>query len=219
MVGSSISVIPLAVLVFAGADISWLWRGALAWGIAFVVKLPLVAGVAVLTSKSPGWLQALAAGVASSASELGIALIALARAEAMPPLVDIFLFAAAAGSAEALALLAWSRLVAPAQADKERWLERGATSWVVRHVFVLERSIAWAGHFGSRSLIALALVRQMPWLGVVAATTFTLTDAAAAYGHGIQVDWFAPPTLKRYARLAIILVGIELAVLVGYLLI
>lgn len=212
------AVVPLALLLAAGADGAWLKLGALAWIIALAVKLPVMAALGIGASAAPAWVMGLLSGFGSSATELGIALLALARSEATPALPDILLFAAAAGSVEALAVLGWSLLVPTAAADVARWLESAAASKVVRHQFVLERSIAWFGHLGSRSLVALAFLHQVPWLGAVAVLTFALTDGVAAYEQQRGADWFAAANLKRYFRLATIMVCVELAVLVCYLL-
>ena len=183
---------------------------------AVAVKLPIMAVLAVVMTAAPAWLYGLLAGAASATSELGIALVALLRAQSTPTLLDTFLFASAAGSVEALALLIWSWLVPTRPADSARWLAVASTSRLVRHQFVVERTVAWLGHLGSRSLLTLAFVRHMPWLGAIAAVTFALTDGVAAYEHQRHTDWFAAASLKRYYSLAIGVAGIELVVLVGY---
>ena len=213
-----LAIVPPTLLLSAGADVAWLRLGILAWVVAVVVKLPIMALLAVVMAAAPAWLYGLVAGAFSATSELGIALIALARTQATPSLLDTLLFALAAGSVEALTLLIWSRLVPTRPADVARWLAVASTSRLVRHQFVVERTVAWLGHLGSRSLLTLGFVRHVPWLGVVAAVTFALTDGVAAYEHQRHSDWFADAILKRYFGLAIGLAGVELVVLLGYLL-
>lgn len=213
-----LAIVPLTLLLSAGADVAWLRLGILAWVVAVVVKLPIMALLAVVMAAAPAWLYGLAAGALSATSELGIALVALARTQATPSLLDTLLFASAAGSVEALALLIWSWLVPTRPADVARWLAVASTSRLVRHQFVVERTVAWLGHLGSRSLLTLGFVRHVPWLGAIAAVTFALTDGVAAYEHQRHSDWFAAASLKRYYSLAIGVAGAELVVLVGYLL-
>lgn len=213
-----LALVPVTVFLTAGADLLWLRLGVLVWIVAVVVKLPIMALIAMVMADVPPWLYGLLAGVISATSELGIALIALARTQATPTLLDILLFASAAGSVEALVLLVWSWLVPARPADAARWLAIASTSGLVRHQFAVERTVAWLGHLGSRSLLTLGFVRHVPWLGAVAAVTFALTDGVAAYEHQRHSDWFAAATLKRYFALAIGLVALELVVLLGYLL-
>ena len=213
-----LAAVPPTLLLAAGADVAWLRLGAIAWLVAVAVKLPLMAVLSIATTTASPWAYGLLAGLCSTATELGVALIALMRTHAMPTLLDSFLFAAAAGSVEALLLLAWSWLVPTRAADTARWLASASASRLVRHQFVVERTVAWLGHFGSRSLLALAFVRHVPWLGAVAALTFALTDGVAAYENQRHTDWFAAASLKRYFGIAIGLLVVELAVLGGYLL-
>jgi hypothetical protein len=100
-----LAIVPPALLLTAGAGVGWLRLGVLAWVVAVVVKLPIMALLAVVMAVAPAWLYGLVAGVFSATSELGIALIALVRTQATPTLLDTFLFASSAGSVEALALL------------------------------------------------------------------------------------------------------------------
>lgn len=208
---------PIALLLVLGARLEWSLRGAIAWGVAFVAKLPPMAGLGFVGSRLPAWLYGVLAGSISAAIELGFALLALARAPIVPTLADIFLFAAAAGSIEALAIIGWSLLVPTPNADVTRWLAAAQRSRIVRHQFALERSVAWFGHLGSRSLVALAFVREVPALALVAFITFAVTDGLAAYEHQRQADWFSPATLVRYFRVALAGVVLELVIVTGYL--
>lgn len=214
----ALAVVPLAPLLAAGADVTWLQLGVLSWLIALAVKLPLMAALAVMAARAPAWMYGTLAGLCSAGAELGVVLLVLARTVAAPTTLDILLFASSAGSVEALGLLVWSWLIPTRPADIARWLPSAEESRLVRHQFVVERVVAWFGHLGSRSLLALAFVRQVPWLGAVAALTFAATDGVAAYEQQRHADWFAASTLKRYFRIAITLVGIELVVLAGFLL-
>jgi hypothetical protein len=88
---------------------------------------------------------------------------------------------------------------------------------LIRHQFLVERSVAWFGHLGSRSLLALAVAQQAPLLAGVAFLTFAVTDGLAAFEDKRGADWLAPETLTRYFRVAVAAVGLELAVLAGFL--
>jgi hypothetical protein len=101
----------------------------------------------------------------------------------------------------------------PHNEDVERWKVAARSSRIMRHQFLIERSIAWLGHFGSRSLVALAVVARIPLLATVALLTFAITDGFAAYEHRRQVDWFSAAVIVRYFRVAAIVLSVELAVL------
>jgi hypothetical protein len=197
--------------------LDWLWRGALSWVVALIAKLALMVPLGLAGAAIPAWLYGFFAGVISAASELGLAWLALARAASDPGLFDVLLFAAAAGSIEALALVMWTILVRTPNAEKLRWLEAASVSPLVKHQFLVERSIAWFGHLGSRSLLALAVVHQVPALGLVAFVTFAVTDGMAAFESQRGADWLSPPVLARYFRVALLVVALELAVLIGCL--
>lgn len=207
---------PLAALLLLGARIEWLWRGALAWVLALIAKLALMATLGMGASSVPAWLYGVFAGLISASTELGFAWLALTRAATFPSAVDILLFAVAAASLEALALLAWTLLVRTPNADVARWREAANVSLIVRHQFLWERSVAWFGHLASRSLLALAVVHQVPTLAVVAFLTFALTDGLAAFETQRGADWFSAAVLRRYFGVAAAIVLLELAVLVGY---
>ncbi len=210
-----LSVLPLVVLCAAGAGTQWLAAGAVAWAIAVAVKIPLLTGLQMVPA--PAWLHGLLAGILSSTAELGIALLALTRSRDIPSVLDLLLFAGAAGSVEALVVLGWGAAARTPPELVARWTNGAATSRVIRHQVLLERAVAWGGHLGSRSLVGLAFVRQLPVLGLLAAMTFAATDGVAAYWHERGVDWSAPEVLTRYLKFALVLVLLELAVLAGYL--
>ena len=210
-----LAILPIVGLLGAGADARWLGLGASSWIVAVATKIPVMAGLARIVA--PAWIHGVLAGLASALLELGIALGALALASPAPSLPDILLFAVAAGSTEALIVLGVGAFVRSPPDVVATWTLAATRSPVIRHQVAVERSIAWLGHLGSRSLIALAFVRHVPALGFVAVATFAATDGLAAYLQLRNVDWFAEGILARYLAWAFCMVVIELVVLGLYL--
>jgi hypothetical protein len=81
------------------------------------------------------------------------------------------------------------------------WARR-PVSCLLRHQFVIERSLAWLGHLGSRSLVTFAWVWSVPLLGAVAFATFAVTDGLAGSSEARDVDRLAPGVLGRHFRVA-----------------
>lgn len=214
-----LAIAPIAGLLLVGADAAWMWKGALAWLLSLAAKLPLMVLVGMATMRAPAWLQASVAGVGSAACELGIVLIVLASAASVPNATETILFATAAGSVEAIGVFLWSLAARPPADQVNRWLAEATTSRLVRHQFIVERTIAWLGQLGSRALITFAFVGTAPLLGVIAVTTFSATDGLVAWEERRGADWLRNDTLARYCRTAAWLVMIELAALSVWLLI
>nr|WP_276611262.1 phosphatidylglycerophosphatase A [Thioalkalivibrio sp. XN8] len=202
--------LPLGIIAFGGAAPAWLGYGALAWLAGLAVKLPLAAVTGVLLAqRSPG-LQAGMLGMVSGLSELGIAVAILFWVGGDLSVADVLLYATAAGSMETLALGAWSLLVRPDADTVRRWRQVAERSAWVRHMFLIERSIALAGHVGSRGLVSLAVVTGNAWLALPALAGFILTDGLAAHRDIMGQDWMDPAWFRRMMGLFAAVAAIEL---------
>lgn len=203
-------VVGSAACLVGGADPVWLGLGALSWGIGVGVKIVASVLAGILTQKRSPVVQSAAQGMVSAASELGIVWVLLEWAARSVSNADILAFAVGAGSFECLLVVGAALLSRPTPEAKAQWEQRAHESWIVRYQFVLERFIAWGGHLGSRSLVALGWSTGAWGLALAAFFTFSLTDGLATYGHLREWDWADAAVLRRYLPIAGLLVGIEL---------
>lgn len=205
----------LVPFVLAGATEPWLRRGALSWIVAVAVKFPVSAavGMGLLLVRANPLAQGIVLGLLSAAAELGVAWFALEQAMWKPELPDVLAFAAAAGSVEALVLLGWGFFSRPDPDAVARWEASAESSWTVRRQFVVERGLAWFGHLGSRSLLALGWLNGEWWPGAIALVTFAVTDGLASYGQATGWDWSSAPILRRYYGVTAVIALIEIGLL------
>lgn len=208
--------VPL-ILWALGASRQLLWLGAASWLAAVLIKIPISIAIAIVAKSWSPRSRAVVQGALSAAIELGGAAFLLLRVPGISGWLDVFAFACGAGSLEAVVLLVVSAVRPASQSDMERWAESAQLSPVVRHVFALERALAWFGHLGSRSLLAIGVLQANPLPIVVAFATFAATDGTAGYLTEQGADWFDPAALTRYFKLAAWLVAVELVVLAVFL--
>jgi hypothetical protein len=96
-------------LIALGGDPAWLLLGIVAWIGAFALKLPVMAGVALVTRSARATVQAAFMGLASASIELGVALLALAMGPTQLRPADLLLFATARDHQRLASLVARGR--------------------------------------------------------------------------------------------------------------
>lgn len=198
---------PLALTIVSPQTFWYLAAGAAAWAVAVVLKkqgVRIVRRIFGGLSLTPIW-QAGLLGVWSAATELG--LVSIVFVLAPRPMLTINVVAVGVGAActEIIYLVVLSVLRRSAT-QRERWIEEAKKSFVVRHIFFIERAIACIGHVAARALIYVSIYRYSMWAALVAFAGFGIVDGAASYGRLQKWDWLRPRVAHLYYAMATVAV-------------
>lgn len=209
---------PLALAVMSFQAFWYFIAGAVAWCVAVGVKvggMRIVGRVFDGLRLAPVWRAAIQ-GTWSATTELSLASIVFALAPRPMLLLNVLAVGLGAASTEILYLVALGTLRStPAQTSRLKvWIVGAQMSWVVRHVFFVERAIASIGHIAARALIYIAVYRYSIWPGLVALACFAFVDGEASYGHLRKWDWLRPDVAHKYYATAMAIVCIEVIAII-----
>jgi hypothetical protein len=218
------STLTLALAILAPAVLigwfreAWFYlvAGAIAWALAVALKQSFAKLTGRISAGTlPPILRAAGSGAWSALTELGLTGILFWLLSSPLPAAAVLAVGLGAASAEVLYLVVYGAIRHRATpAPPPAWLEGAKTSYVVQHIFLVERILAGAGHIASRALIYLSLSRHSPWPALLAFVVFAAIDGAAYYGEVKRWDWFCPATSSRYYGALAAAVVAEAAVLV-----
>lgn len=207
-------VLPLAV--FDATPVAAV-LGAGSWIAGYIGKILLAGLIHVSIAPEHVRRRAIVGGATSSLSELGLAAAVLAMSGQAFSTADVVVFATAAGATEAVLVLGAAYLQKTDGDEAEAWLRGAACSLCVRYIFLIERVVALAGHFGSRGLICLAVIGSRYDLAAFALMSFALTDGLAEYGMAKTWNWFDATTCRRFYTACALISAAEVALFLVFL--
>ena len=208
---------PAALIAWHPDAFSYLLVGAVGWAVAVALKR---LGARLVRQSidlpQPASRQATVGGVWSALTELGVAILIFLLSGPLSQL-QVVAFGLGAACAEILYLgvIQAIRRRTASRPPPSDWIEGARSSYLVRHMFFVERMLASVGHIAARALVYIGVSERIVWPGLLAFASFAMIDGVAQYGHIKRWRLFDPRTASRFFGIIAIVIIMELSIIVA----
>lgn len=206
---------PVALVLFGGAQFSWIVKGAVLWAASVLLKVILGIPISLAFSEKRRSSSAFAAlwGSWSALCELGVVAVYFLFISRPAFAVDVIGVGLGVGSAEVLFIVrgGWLALLAPSKLLPSE----PPGDWFAAWSGVFERASTSVGHAATRGLVWAGLGGwPLAPFAAFGFLTFALVDGIATYGTARGWDWKEPRLARRFNTFLAVIALLEAAAFV-----